>query len=400
MVYLPPHRFWIMLTSIGLLLFCFWPGSHAQPQEQPQGNKKAELRRTVATASGSRVARPPQYVCLSFDGSGDPKFWEMTLEMARTFNEKYRSAGKSLHFTYFVSGIHFFPGRYRHQYRSYVYHKGRHQMKRGHAVIHFGGKEALIQQRIASLFRSLQEGHEIGSHIIGHFDGKGWTQFQWEEEFKQFNGVMWPVLKDRRMTDPLHWYSGPNLVSSLGILGFRAPFLSTSPGLWPVMKKHGLRYDASGIQKKHLWPSKNKVGIWRFLLAPLQISGSGKRTLSMDWNFFFAQTGGKIDRSPKRRNLYMRQTLDTYRRYFMHNYHGNRAPIHIGHHLVSLNGYGYWKAYRQFAQEVCSLPEVKCTTYKDLMNYMESLSPETIRAYQRQQFDQTKRPKKYFPRMF
>lgn len=351
-------------------------------------------------AQTAPIARPPQYVCLSFDGSGDPKFWQMTLQMAREFNEKHRASGESVHFTYFVSGIHFFPGRYRNVYRSYVYKNGRHQLKRGQAAIQFGGKEELIKQRIALLFQSRQEGHEIGSHVIGHFDGKGWTRFQWEEEFKQFNGVMWPVLKDRKMADPQRWYGGPELVSSLGILGYRAPFLSTSPGLWPVMKNHGLRYDASGVRKKHLWPEKNEAGIWRFLLAPLEIAGSGKRTLSMDWNFFFAQTGGKIDRSPKRRELYMRQTLETYRRYFVHNYHGNRAPIHIGHHLVSLNGYGYWRAFRQFAQDVCALPEVKCTTYKALLDYMDSLSPETLRAYQRQQFSQDNRPKKKFPSLF
>ncbi len=346
------------------------------------------------------LPRPPQYVCLSFDGSGDPRFWKMTLDTAKEFNEKHKNKGKSLHFTYFVSGIHFFPGRHRYKYKSYEYKNGRHKTKHGKAVIRFGGRPSLIKKRIKLLFRTKKEGHEIGSHVIGHYNGKKWTRYQWKEEFRQFNAVMWPVLNDRKMPGKDEWYDGPNLVSSLGVVGFRAPFLATSPGLWPVMKKHGLIYDASGIRKPHLWPRKNRAGIWRFLLAPLKIAGSGKRTLSMDWNFYYAQTGAQKDTNRKRRLLYQRQTLATYRRYFMRNYNGNRAPIHIGHHLVSLNGYGYWRAYRQFAMDVCGLPEVKCTTYKQLVNYMNTLSPKTIRAYQRRQFDNSHRPQKTFRRMF
>ncbi len=346
------------------------------------------------------LPRPPQFVCLSFDGSGDPPFWRMTLKAARDFNKKHKSKGKSLHFAYYVSGIHFFTSKYRRWYKTYRYKNKRYKMVRGRAVIRWGGRQALIDQRIQLLHQSIKEGHEIGSHVIGHFGGHKWTRFQWEKEFEQFNAIMWPILKTGKQPHPYHWYKGKNLVSTLGVLGFRAPRLETSPGLWPVMKKHGLRYDASGIQKRWLWPRKNRAGIWRFSLALLNIAGSGKRTLSMDYNFYMAQTGAKKDHNRARRRLYQRQMLATYRRYFMANYHGNRAPIHIGHHLVSLNGYGYWRAYIQFAREVCALPEVRCVTYHTLLKYMDKLPEKTRRAYQRGRFDQSNRPKKYFRRMF
>jgi hypothetical protein len=340
-----------------------------------------------------KLPRPPQYVCISFDGSGSFNFWQQTLRFAEEFNKKFKKQAKTLHFTYFISGIHFMPTTHRALYQTYRYVKGRRQKVQGQAAIRFGGKPEWIKKRIEMMFQSIREGHEIGSHVVGHFDSKAWDAFQWDEEFRQFNAIMYPIFQLKQMPQPHRWDHGKLLASEMGIVGFRAPYLNTNQHLWPVMRKHGFRYDASGLRRKHLWPYKNKDGIWRFLLAPLTIVGSGKPTLSMDWNFFIADTNSKYDPSPQNRRRYTQQMLETYRRYFAHNYNGNRSPIHIGHHLVNINGNAYHYALQRFIHEVCHLPEVHCSIYKDLLKYVESLSPEILSAYQRGHFDQTNRPK-------
>src|SRR5262249_56727378 len=71
------------------------------------------------------------------------------------------------------------------------------------------------------------------------------------------------------------------------VVGFRAPYLGAGSGLFPALKAHGFRYDASRISPAAAWPDKVD-GLWRFNLAPLRISGSGRGTLSMDYNFFVA----------------------------------------------------------------------------------------------------------------
>jgi hypothetical protein len=55
----------------------------------------------------------------------------------------------------------------------------------------------------------------------------------------------------------------------------------------------------------------------------LKIQGSGKGTLSMDYNFFVAQSRAVHD--PRRYEAVREQTLQTYLRYFKTNYAGNRA---------------------------------------------------------------------------
>ena len=78
------------------------------------------------------------------------------------------------------------------------------------------------------------------------------------------------------------------------MVGFRAPYLAKSAGLYPVLKRNGFRYDTSGVGQSNAWPERID-GIWRFNLAMLRIAGSGKNTLSMDYNFFVAHSGAMAD---------------------------------------------------------------------------------------------------------
>ena len=76
------------------------------------------------------------------------------------------------------------------------------------------------------------------------------------------------------------------------------------------------------------------------------------------------------------------QMLATYLDYFRANYAGNRAPLNIGHHFEALQGGVYNEALKDFARQVCGLPEVRCATYSELADYMDAQSAETIAAYQ------------------
>ena len=85
------------------------------------------------------------------------------------------------------------------------------------------------------------------------------------------------------------------------MVGFRAPYLAHSPGLYATLAERGFRYDTSGTAPSGAWPEK-RDGIWRFNLAEIRIAGSGRATLSMDYNFLVAQSGAGADRLRAARN--------------------------------------------------------------------------------------------------
>ena len=126
-------------------------------------------------------------------------------------------------------------------------------------------------------------GHEIASHAVGHFNGAGWSAADWDKEFRAFQQALGNVgpnngLAETALAFPLS-----------EVTGFRAPYLAKSPGLYAVLKSNGFRYDTSGVGQSDAWPEKID-GTWRFNLAMLRIAGSGKGTLSMDYNFFVAHS--------------------------------------------------------------------------------------------------------------
>jgi len=172
-------------------------------------------------------------------------------------------------------------------------------------------------------------------------------------------------------------------------VGFRAPYLAAGPSLYAALRAGGFRYDASRISPAAAWPEQID-GLWRFNLAPLRISGSGRGTLSMDYNFFVAHS--RAQRDPRREQHYREQMLATYLDYFNANYTGSRAPLHIGHHFAAYQGGVYNEALKTFARTVCGLPEVRCTTYERLADFMDALAPETLAAYRNGEFPRAERP--------
>jgi peptidoglycan/xylan/chitin deacetylase (PgdA/CDA1 family) len=308
-------------------------------------------------------SRPPQFVVLAFDGSLNLDFWKESRAFARDTNVK---------FTYFISGVYFIPNAMKSSYDA------PHGLGPGKSAIGWGGTAENIALRYEQLEAAHQEGHEIGSHANGHFDGSRWTQADWESEFKQFDKIIWQGVG---VTPDLSF-------DPTDSVGFRAPQLGYSAGLYPTLAAHGYQYDTSKTAATSYWPQQIG-GVWNFPLAQLRIVGSNKKTLSMDYNFYIADSKAEPDAA--RKETYKKQMIDTYMAYFESNYFGNRAPVHIGHHFSKWNGGAYWEAMQTFARRVCGLPEVKCGTYKDLVAFVND-HKTAIPDYQAGHFTKMVRP--------
>lgn len=301
--------------------------------------------------------RPPQFVVVSFDNCGELERWQQLSD----FLDELDAGSVHARFTFFVSGTNFLPDTKRHLYRA------PHQPA-GVANIAFGGRPEDVRRRAGYIDRLRARGNEIASHAVGHFDGKQWSVADWREEFRTYDAL----LREAGLAAP-----------TPAIAGFRAPYLGRGPALYAALKDHGLRYDASGVGDANAWPEK-KDGLWRFNLASLRIAGSGRHTLSMDYNFLVAQSGPAGN--PNHHALFREQMLRTYLEYFRGNYGGNRAPLHIGHHFSPMQGGVYQLALMDFVRAVCGLPEVRCIVYRELADYLDRLDQQTLQAFQRGDF--------------
>ncbi len=327
----------------------------------------------TAPAAHAAVARPPQFVAMAFDNCTENERWK---ELA-DFLDEMNKTGDKLHFTYFVSGVNYVADAKRSVYKG-------PRTSAGKANIDWGGTTADVKRRIDFINAAFKSGNEIASHAVGHFDGGQWSQAEWAQELKSYDDILGGIARINGSTDLRTGFTPKDLV------GFRAPYLSNSPGLYAVLASKGYRYDTSSDDEANAWPAK-KGGVWRFNLANLKIADSGKKTLSMDYNFFASQS--KAEEDPRNYSSYRSQMLKTYLSYFTANYSGNRAPIHIGHHFFNYQGGVYNQALKAFARSVCGLPEVRCVTYSKLADFMDGLSADTIKSYQRGDFPKAAAPR-------
>jgi hypothetical protein len=321
----------------------------------------------------AETARPPQFIAIAFDNCTELERWQEWSDFAAEMNRD----GDRLHFTFFVSAVNFIAQPSRHVYEG-------PRQSRGTARIAFGGTPDDVKRRVVFANALHAAGHEIASHAVGHFDGRSWSQAEWDREFRSFEAVLNGIAQnngldsDVKLTFPVS-----------DVAGFRAPYLATSAGLYAVLKDRKFRYDTSDDSAADAWPEKID-GVWRFNLARLKVANSSRATLSMDYNFFVAQSGAKAD--PRRFAYFRDQILQTYLDYFRTNYTGNRAPLHIGHHFFDYQGGAYKEALKTFARSVCGLPEVRCVIYKALADFMDGLHADTLADYRKGQFARAAEP--------
>jgi hypothetical protein len=276
---------------------------------------------------------------MSFDGSESLLMWEAT----RNFAREMVKSNKPVNFTYFVSGVYFLSNENKNDYQA-----PGHRV--GESAIQFSRTSQDILKRIDEMLAARSEGHEIASHLNGHYSGSSWSENDWISEIQQFK----------------------KFVPEVGVVGIRTPLLARNENLYKVLPKMGFKYDSSGVGKADVWPVKNNFGTWEIPLVTINIPGINKHTLSMDYNIYLTQTGGKdtLKRNTQEWNTGLSQVIAAYRNYFNNNYKGNRAPVIIGHHFSVWNDGLYWEAMKSFAREVCGKPEVRCTTFSELVKYL------------------------------
>jgi hypothetical protein len=300
--------------------------------------------------------RPPQFVVVSFDGSGGERMWTYWRSVARRAHA---------HFTFFVSGAYLLDWAHRMRYRP-------PEHERGSSAIGFAlpSGDLTVDRTLRGIEAGYRDGHEIGTHFIGHFCGPGgvgdWTAADWRSELEQF--------------DALLFGAGRKLPFGPGeIIGDRTPCLEGNlTVLYPVLRRLGFRYDASRLAPLGRWPQRT-LGLWSFPLSELPFIGHTFRVVSMDYNLFANQVGLTPTRA-------RRQTYRTLWNAFRASYLGNRAPLSIGQHFETWSSWAYDRALTRFLLAACRLPEVRCVSFRELADFLDSVPPARLRRYRAGRF--------------
>ncbi len=291
-----------------------------------------------------RPVQRPQFVAVSFDGSGGSDMFEYWRAVARRVHA---------HFTFFVSGVYLVDWAQNSRYHPPRHHRGR-------SDIGFAPDAEFAQATLAEAAAAYEEGHEIGTHFNGHFcapfEGNvdEWTGADWADELDQFDSLL---------------FSGHKLPFGPDeIVGTRTPCLQGRKSvLYPVLARRAFRYDASQVALLGTWPWR-EGGIWSVPLLELPFVGHTFLVVSMDYNFLANQTEAS-DRNSER------ETYLTLRRAFRTSYRGNRAPLSIGFHFETWHDGAYDRALARFLGEVCRLRDVRCTSVRELVDWLDLRFP-------------------------
>jgi hypothetical protein len=304
----------------------------------------------VAPTRAPHGVRPPQFVVVSFDGSGGADMFEYWRAVAQRVHA---------HFTFFVSGVYLVDWAHHNRYRP-----PRHA--RGRSDIGFAPDAGFAEQTLAEAAAAYGEGHEIGTHFNGHFCAPypgnvgEWTAADWAHELDQFR---------RLLFDGHVLPFGPD-----EIVGARTPCLQGKlRQLYPLLARRGFRYDASQVALPGTWPWRER-GIWSVPLLELPFAGHTFRVVSMDYNLLANQLGSDAAAE--------RETYLTFRAAFRSSYRGNRAPLSIGFHFETWHHGAYDRALARFLAETCGLRAVRCVSIRELVDWLDLRTPRR-RTYPR-----------------
>lgn len=317
---------------------------------------------------GQQLERPPQFILISFDGSKSANFWKETFSLGAKANAQ---------FSYFISGVYFLKNKDRLNYHP-------PKRKAGSSDIGFAVDDNNdIKRRTEFVWQALNDKHpamEIGSHVNGHFDGTFWTFDEWKQEFLEFHRLVSQVFSlypTINTTFKSQWESTINS----SIKGFRAPLLAGQNATTAeVLKEFRYSYDAGQVLKNK-WPYKHTPDLWNVGLTRIALAGTKRETVAMDYNVLYGQCNGEFNPTNSGEckeindellEYFEKQTYVSYVQAFLKSYYGNRAPLSIGHHFSLWNKGVYWRALQKFVLDVCQLPEVKCITHIELVEWMDA----------------------------
>jgi peptidoglycan/xylan/chitin deacetylase (PgdA/CDA1 family) len=327
-----------------------------------RGFRNTVLVRTFLAAAGTlllavpALADPPQrsrakqYVMISFDGAGAITQWQRSMALGEKTGAR---------FTYFLSCANVLPWDQSYRYQS-------PEGRSGKSNIGFARNSDDVRARLLAIWSAASQGHEIGNHTCGHFDGKGWTKEQWVSEFRSFDDIVSNAFVINRIGyEPQGWRE----FVKKAVRGFRAPYLSTDSALYEALAARGFRYDASGVERESS-PPKGNAQLARFSLPQIPEGPSERRIVAMDYNMFVRHSGG-FERASGSAEFEER-AYTAFRHAFDKQYDGRRRPLQLGLHFTLMNGGAYWRAMERLVNEVCVKKDVRCTTYSD---YLEENPP-------------------------
>ncbi|OYR20208.1 polysaccharide deacetylase family protein [Brucella thiophenivorans] len=300
----------------------------------------------------------PQYVLISFDGAHDNKLWKRSRELAKKYDA---------HFTYFLSCVFLMEKKNRSDYQPP--HK-----RAGASNVGFALSHDEVVTRLGNIWQAHLEGNEIASHGCGHFDGTDWTTADWDKEIKEFRRITAGAYKNNGIAgEPEGWQE---LVRN-GINGFRAPYLAASKPVQDALKADGFRYQASSITRGPELPQIN--GSFASFGLPLIPEGPSQRLIvGMDYNLYVRHSKGK--EVPAKSATFEERAYRAFRTAFDKQYNGERIPLQLGFHFVLMNDGAYWRAMERLVSQVCTKPDVKCTTYNDYLNGPDAPSSHTAQS--------------------
>lgn len=297
----------------------------------------------------------PQVVVISFDGAHDIAQWKRSRALASETGAR---------FTYFLSCVFLLSQETRDRYRPPGH-------KAGRSNVGFAASKEEVAERLGEMVAARAEGHEIASHGCGHFDGKGWSEADWSAEFAQFRTILRDAYAINGISpEPAGWRA----FAETGITGFRAPYLSVNEALGKALAAEGFTYDASAVSRGPEMPSR-KDGLWNFALPLIPEGPKARRIIAMDYNLFVRHSAG-IE-NPDRDGRFEERTYQAFIDAFRRQYDGERVPLQIGFHFTLMNGGAYWRALERFARETCIRPDVRCISYRELVDDLDATPPAT-----------------------
>ncbi len=297
----------------------------------------------LSPVANAGPAPDAQQVIISFDGALHNEQWERSRALARE---------TGAHFTYFLSCVYLITRDDRAQYQP-------PDRPAGASNVGFGYSRDDVAARLDHIWQARAEGHEIGSHGCGHFDGGEWTAAQWSDEFSEFDRILRDAWTINGLNgEPEGWRE----FAENEILGFRAPYLSTGPSLFAALDDAGMIYDASTVSRGPQRPGTGDGPI-RYALPMIPEGPRARPVIAMDYNLFVRHSGG--DERVDKAGAFEQRAVDALMAAFDEQYRGERIPMQVGMHFTLMNGGAYWNALERFAREVCVREDVQCVSYAE-----------------------------------
>ena len=335
----------------GVALFLSVPaGTSRRAAEGPADAGKVSAGSSSTTTSTTQLpplqpdgtvtaGRPPQFVNISFDGSGGLELLQQWLDLANRAHAR---------FSFFLSGVYLLDPAHKTVY------VGPHH-KPGASSVGFANvppgmtSEQYMSTLVQKLTDARRIGHEVGTHYNGHFcSGVSnpvgtWNGADWTSEIDQFYGFAANISKNNGFAQQI-----PSPLDPKGVIGGRTPCLEGDldialPGAGP----EGLpRTTPAAPAPQVHWPQKYP-GLWSMTLDSIPLVGLNRTNLSMDYNLFYGYSRAKnVD--PQRSARSRRTPTSPTSSYFENSYYGNRAPVDLGNHFERWDNSAFTNALQRF----------------------------------------------------